>query len=67
MKKDWQFILAFLMAITLIACKPEPTKTIEIPKTTTDPYIAGIDISAQVLINKTNTQFYDSLGRPINV
>lgn len=67
MKKDLQFVFAFFIAITLIACKTEPTKIVDIPKTPTDPYIAGIDISAQVLINKTNTQFFDSLGKSIDV
>ncbi len=67
MKKDLQFIFTFITAITLIACKPETTKTVNIPKIPTDPYIAGIDISAQVLINKTNTPFFDSLGKSINI
>jgi len=67
MKKDFQFVFTVVVAFILFACKPEPTKTIEIPKTSTDPYIAGIDISAQVLINKTNTQYYDSFGKSISL
>jgi len=67
MKRDLHLIFSLCVALLFATCKPETTKSIEIPKTSTDPYIAGIDISAQVFINKTNTQFFDSNNKQVNV